>query len=107
MVVSGSKKSKRARASKKANNSRKKQKIEDNPSDLSSFSDALGSKAKSTLIVCPPSVFSSWVKQLGEHTVPGKLKVYMYYGERTNDADELKKYDIVLTTYSILANEDS
>ncbi|KAI4363969.1 hypothetical protein MLD38_020118 [Melastoma candidum] len=62
---------------------------------------------KATLVVCPPSVFSSWIMQLGEHTIPGKLKVYLYYGERTNDVDELRKYDIVLTTYSILATEES
>ena len=62
---------------------------------------------KTTLIVCPPSVFSAWVTQLGEHTRPGRLKVYMYYGERTSNAEELKEYDIVLTTYSILSTENS
>ncbi|EOA19963.1 hypothetical protein CARUB_v10000214mg [Capsella rubella] len=63
---------------------------------------------KTTLIVCPPSVFSAWITQLEEHTVPGILKVYMYHGgERTDDVNELMKYDIVLTTYSILAVEES
>ncbi|KAL0736557.1 hypothetical protein Bca4012_012767 [Brassica carinata] len=63
---------------------------------------------KTTLIVCPPSVFSAWVTQLEEHTVPGSLKVYMYHGgERTDDVNELMKYDIVLTTYSTLAVEES
>ncbi|XP_042482056.1 putative SWI/SNF-related matrix-associated actin-dependent regulator of chromatin subfamily A member 3-like 1 [Macadamia integrifolia] len=59
--------------------------------------------AKTTLIVCPPSVFSSWITQLGEHTVPGSFNVYMYHGERTNEAEKLRKFDIVLTTYSTLA----
>lgn len=63
--------------------------------------------SKTTLIVCPPSVFSTWISQLTEHTKPGKLKVYMYYRERTDNAEELKKYDIVLTTYTTLANENS
>nr|XP_027070025.1 putative SWI/SNF-related matrix-associated actin-dependent regulator of chromatin subfamily A member 3-like 1 [Coffea arabica] len=62
--------------------------------------------SRTTLIVCPPSVFSSWVNQLGEHTIPGRLKVYMYYGERTKDANVLQAYDIVLTTYTTLAAED-
>ncbi|CAH8382148.1 unnamed protein product [Eruca vesicaria subsp. sativa] len=64
-------------------------------------------EVKTTLIVCPPSVFSAWVTQLEEHTVPGSLKVYMYHGgERTDDVNELMKYDIVLTTYSTLAVEE-
>lgn len=63
--------------------------------------------SKTTLIVCPPSVFSAWVTQLEEHTVQGSLKVYMYHGgERTDDVNELKKYDIVLTTYGTLAVEE-
>lgn len=63
---------------------------------------------KTTLIVCPPSVFSAWVTQLEEHTVPGSLKVYMYHGgERTDDVNELMKYDIVLTTYGTLAVEEA
>lgn len=63
---------------------------------------------KTTLIVCPPSVFSAWITQLEEHTVPGILKVYMYHGgERTDDVNELMKYDIVLTTYGTLAVEES
>ncbi|KFK26107.1 hypothetical protein AALP_AA8G203600 [Arabis alpina] len=63
---------------------------------------------KTTLIVCPPSVFSAWITQLEEHTVQGSLKVYMYHGsERTDDVNELKKFDIVLTTYSTMAVEES
>ncbi|KAL5720479.1 RING-type E3 ubiquitin transferase [Ranunculus cassubicifolius] len=60
---------------------------------------------KTTLIVCPPVVFSTWITQLDEHTKQGCFKVYMYYGERTKDVRELQKYDIVLTTYSTLAAE--
>ncbi|KAL6009842.1 hypothetical protein ACLOJK_000273 [Asimina triloba] len=62
---------------------------------------------KTTLIVCPPTVFSTWITQLGDHTRPGSMKVYMYHGERTNDAKELQKHDIVLTTYSTLAAEEN
>ncbi|CAI9099544.1 OLC1v1036384C1 [Oldenlandia corymbosa var. corymbosa] len=63
--------------------------------------------SETTLVVCPPSVFSAWVTQLEDHIAPGKLKVYMYYGDRTKDANKLLEYDIVLTTYSTLATEDA
>ncbi|KAL6184135.1 hypothetical protein ACLB2K_045539 [Fragaria x ananassa] len=102
MSVSGSKKGKKTKTSKKGTTARKRRKTEDgNDKSTAGFS------SKSTIIVCPPSVFSTWVTQLGEHTRPGRLKVYMYYGDRTRNAEELKKYDIVLTTYSILATEHS
>ncbi|KMZ72960.1 putative DNA repair helicase rad5,16 [Zostera marina] len=58
-----------------------------------------------TLVVCPPSVFSTWITQLEQHTVPGSLKLYLYHGERTQKVSELLKYHIVLTTYSILSIE--
>nr|CAB3458767.1 unnamed protein product [Digitaria exilis] len=64
-----------------------------------------GEGPRPTLVVCPPSVFSSWVTQLEEHIELGSLKVYMYHGERTRDKKELLKYDIILTTYSILGTE--
>ena len=50
-------------------------------------------------------MFSSWVTQLEEHIELGSLKVYMYHGEWTRDKKELLKYDLVLTSYSILGTE--
>ncbi|XP_062111918.1 putative SWI/SNF-related matrix-associated actin-dependent regulator of chromatin subfamily A member 3-like 1 [Humulus lupulus] len=100
--VSGGNKGKRGRMSKKSTGSKKKRKV----GDASLIFDK-SSGCKTTLIVCPPSVFSTWITQLGDHTMPGSFKVYMYYGDRTDDAEELKKYDIVLTTYSTLATEHS
>ncbi|KAM1611239.1 hypothetical protein ACFX1Z_000036 [Malus domestica] len=115
LSVSYSKKGKRGAPSKKGTGSRKKSKTEDTNASsnvegkcVSVDDKSLGyCSTKTTLIVCPPSVFSTWVTQLGEHTRPGRLKVYMYYGERTSNAEELKEYDIVLTTYSILSTENS
>ncbi|KAL2480789.1 DNA/RNA helicase protein [Abeliophyllum distichum] len=112
-IVIFGQKSKKGRGSKKPNNSRKKQKIENRSANkrgksvlnLDKSYDYLG--PRTTLIVCPPSVFSSWITQLEEHTIRGSLKVYMYYGERTKDAKELQKYDIVLTTYTTLSSEES
>ncbi|XP_010558921.2 PREDICTED: putative SWI/SNF-related matrix-associated actin-dependent regulator of chromatin subfamily A member 3-like 1 [Tarenaya hassleriana] len=95
----GKKGKKRGRGKSNASGTRKKHK----PDGF-----GVGVAEKTTLVVCPPSVFSAWVTQLEEHTVPGSLKVYMYHGgERTNDVNELKKYDIVLTTYSTLAVEEA
>lgn len=112
--VSGSKKGKRGRVSKKVIGGRKKRKVEDTLSDgnVKGKSVLMADKssgvpcAKTTLIVCPPAVFSTWITQLEEHTQRGSLGVYMYYGERTREVEELKKHDIVLTTYSTLAAED-
>ncbi|KAL6657069.1 hypothetical protein ACP70R_004849 [Stipagrostis hirtigluma subsp. patula] len=64
-----------------------------------------GTGPRPTLVVCPPSVFSTWVTQLEEHIKAGSLKVYLYHGERTKDKKELLKYDLVLSTYSTLGAE--
>ena len=58
-----------------------------------------------TLIVCPPTVLSTWITQIKEHTTPGSLKVYKYHGKRTSDAAELWRFDIVFTTYTTLSSE--
>ncbi|GMJ12165.1 hypothetical protein like AT5G05130 [Hibiscus trionum] len=101
------KKGKRGRVSRQGAGTRKKQKAKGKSVGVADEC-ASASGRRTTLVVCPPSVFSSWITQLEEHTSPGKLKVYMYYGgERTKEVDELKNYDIVLTTYSTLATEES
>ncbi|KAL8460066.1 hypothetical protein ACS0TY_031833 [Phlomoides rotata] len=109
--VAYGKKSKSGKGSRKADRSGKKRKAEDPLSNRKGKRQALDDfsslEPKTTLIVCPPSVFSSWIMQLEEHTIKGTFKVYMYYGERTKDAKELRKHDIVLTTYSTLASEES
>lgn len=115
LIVSSGKKSRKGRVSRKASGLRKKRKTDDTPSDDMLKGNSVGAShkfstvlvSKTTLIVCPPSVFSTWVTQLLEHTTPKRLKVYMYYGNRTQEAEELQKYDIVLTTYSTLATEEA
>ena len=62
--------------------------------------------AKATLIVCPKSVLSNWIDQIGSHTHRNKFKVYSYHGsQRTQDLDELAEYDIVLAPYQTAAAE--
>jgi len=110
-VDSRGKKSKRGGKGERATSSASRKKRKVDSSDVSSGVDGnTGSSMESsaTLVVCPPSVFSTWVTQLCEHTERGSLKLYMYYGgERTRDVEVLKKYDIVLTTYSTLSVEES
>ncbi|KAG9441122.1 hypothetical protein H6P81_016976 [Aristolochia fimbriata] len=66
-----------------------------------------GRPAAGTLVVCPASVLRQWARELDEKVAEGeKLKVVIYHGStRTRDPTELAKYDVVLTTYSIVSNE--
>ncbi|KAK1575175.1 hypothetical protein Q3G72_003205 [Acer saccharum] len=111
LISSSTKKRKMGRVSEKGTGRRKQCKTEDTRVDgnlkgksVDIFDDSLGDSCKKmTLIVCPPSVFSTWITQLEEHTVPGMIKTYMFYGNNTTtDLEEIKKYDVVLTTYSTL-----
>lgn len=64
--------------------------------------------ARGTLVICPTSVLQNWQEQFGTHILPGKLKQYTYHGpNRTQDTDELAKYDLVFTTYGTVAAEFS
>lgn len=60
-----------------------------------------------TLIVCPVSVLNQWQEEI---TTRIKKKyvptVCIYHGpKRARNANALKKYDVVITTYSVLAKE--
>ncbi|CBI35366.3 unnamed protein product, partial [Vitis vinifera] len=63
--------------------------------------------AAGTLVVCPASVLRQWARELDEKvSEEAKLSVCLYHGgSRTKDPVELAKYDVVLTTYSIVTNE--
>ncbi|CAJ1915809.1 unnamed protein product [Sphenostylis stenocarpa] len=92
--------------SKKSRSDRKSVTLGKRPKNEDECSLRTGMKTNATLVVCPPSVMSSWITQLEDHTVPGALKTYLYYGERrAKDTEELKKHDLVLTTYTTLSNE--
>lgn len=60
-----------------------------------------------TLVVCPMSILSQWVDEIGVHA-PG-LQVVRYYGcnRFTHGVDSLnhKAADVVVTTYGILGSE--
>lgn len=62
--------------------------------------------SKTTLLVAPLSTLANWEEQIAAHLKPKTLKYYVYHGSsRTSDIDELAKYDVVITTYSIVSSE--
>ncbi|XP_006841730.2 helicase-like transcription factor CHR28 isoform X1 [Amborella trichopoda] len=72
-----------------------------------SLSMVKGRPAAGTLVVCPTSVLRQWAEELqNKVTEKAKLSVLVYHGShRTKDPIELAKYDVVLTTYSIVSME--
>ena len=70
---------------------------------------------ETTLIVCKTSSLSKWQEKVREHLMPdwinGRacndvLSVYLYHGkDRSKDPKKLRKFDIMLTTYSVLSIE--
>ncbi|KAG2592152.1 hypothetical protein PVAP13_5NG529200 [Panicum virgatum] len=63
--------------------------------------------AAGTLVVCPTSVLRQWAGELkNKVTSRANLSFLIYHGSnRTKDPEELTKYDVVLTTYSIVSME--
>ncbi|GJN26358.1 hypothetical protein PR202_gb14284 [Eleusine coracana subsp. coracana] len=63
--------------------------------------------AAGTLVVCPASVLKQWASELSSKvTQSAKLSVLVYHGgSRTRDPTELVAYDVVVTTYAIVARE--
>lgn len=60
-----------------------------------------------TLIVCPASVVRQWAREIEDKVAEeAKINVLIYHGgNRTKDPAKLARYDAVLTTYAIVANE--
>ncbi|KAL5974544.1 hypothetical protein ACLOJK_031210 [Asimina triloba] len=60
------------------------------------------------LIICPMTLLSQWKAEIETHAQPGSLSLYVHYGQnRPKDAKLLAQYDVVLTTYGVLASEFS
>ena len=63
-----------------------------------------------TLIICPMSLMGQWVDEFRSYTVPGKVRVFMYYGpdrakSSLGDGACLSSHDVVITSYGIVASE--
>ncbi|XP_021121409.1 transcription termination factor 2 isoform X2 [Heterocephalus glaber] len=59
-----------------------------------------------TLIVCPASLIHHWKNEVEKRVNSNKLRLCLYHGpNRNRHAKVLSTYDIVITTYSLLAKE--
>ncbi|VAI87516.1 unnamed protein product [Triticum turgidum subsp. durum] len=76
-------------------------------SSASSTMRSMMRPAAGTLVVCPASVLKQWANELNDKvSQSARLSVLVYHGgARTKDPSELAKYDVVVTTYTIVANE--
>ncbi|KAF2820980.1 hypothetical protein CC86DRAFT_459206 [Ophiobolus disseminans] len=65
--------------------------------------------SKATLLVCPLSTMTNWKEQINEHFPAGKsrLRWTRYHGSErfSQDYRELAGFDIVITTYHIIAKD--
>lgn len=62
---------------------------------------------KSTLVVAPLALIRQWEAELQDKVEEShRLKVLVHHGpQRTKDFADLRKYDVVITTYQILVSE--
>nr|XP_012617281.1 transcription termination factor 2 [Microcebus murinus] len=59
-----------------------------------------------TLIICPASLIHHWKNEVQKRVNSNKLTVYLYHGpNRDQRAKVLSTYDVVITTYSLVAKE--
>jgi SNF2 family DNA or RNA helicase len=63
-------------------------------------------QAKTSLIICPPSVLSAWEDDLKKFTSPVDFRTVRYVGANREDVlADLDRYDAVFTTYSIVTRD--
>jgi SNF2 family DNA or RNA helicase len=61
---------------------------------------------KTTLLVAPLSAVNNWTFQVKEHLKESAISYHVFHGQsRITDIEELSKYDLVITTYSIILSE--
>ncbi len=62
---------------------------------------------KTTLVVAPLALIRQWEKEIQDKVSSShKLRVCVHHGaQRTKRSDDLKKYDVVITTYQVLVSE--
>lgn len=79
-------------------------------SSTTSVTDKKGLSAnvgKSTLVVAPLALIKQWEAEIKTRVLDShKLRVCVHHGpQRTKRFEDLKKYDVVITTYQILVSE--
>ncbi|KAJ1306287.1 hypothetical protein OPQ81_010989 [Rhizoctonia solani] len=61
---------------------------------------------KSTLVVAPAALLDQWKEEILSRTDEGLFKVRVHHGkDKLRSANEVKKYDIIITTFQTLTNE--
>ncbi|XP_063860938.1 transcription termination factor 2-like isoform X2 [Scylla paramamosain] len=59
-----------------------------------------------TLVVCPASLLGQWEGEVKRHVQRGNLRVLVYHGNaRDRNVNSLAQFDVVITTYQIVARE--
>ncbi|KAH8155345.1 uncharacterized protein LAJ45_00355 [Morchella importuna] len=62
--------------------------------------------SRSTLLICPLSTIGNWEEQIKAHLDENTLNTYVYHGsKRETDLNKLAEYDLIITTYQVIANE--
>ncbi|GLT82070.1 hypothetical protein SLE2022_004830 [Rubroshorea leprosula] len=60
------------------------------------------------LIICPMTLLGQWKDEIETHAQSESLSLCVHYGQgRLKDAQNLAQYDVVITTYGVLASEFS
>ncbi|KAH1026577.1 transcription termination factor 2 [Dendroctonus ponderosae] len=60
-----------------------------------------------SLIVCPASLINQWSGEIDKRLKRGLISYSLYHGpKRESKANKLSQYDVVITTYSIVNNEN-
>ncbi|KAF8930649.1 hypothetical protein BGZ47_000457 [Haplosporangium gracile] len=62
-------------------------------------------KSAATLIITPPSILHQWASEIENHAPSLRVFLYIDSAPSTISAEELARYDIVLTTYAVLSKE--
>ncbi|XP_078415780.1 transcription termination factor 2 isoform X1 [Cetorhinus maximus] len=76
------------------------------PEEWVSKTDSTFVISSGTLIICPASLIHHWKKEIERHVCSRKLSIYMYHGpKREQSAKILSEFDVVVTTYSLVAKE--
>ncbi|KAG9470503.1 hypothetical protein GDO78_017578 [Eleutherodactylus coqui] len=71
-----------------------------------SKTDSTLTVSRGTLIICPASLVHHWKREVEKRVRDGRLRVYLYHGaNREKNCKTLAQYDIVVTTYSLVAKE--
>ncbi|XP_050296168.1 transcription termination factor 2 [Anthonomus grandis grandis] len=83
---------------------------EDKDSDYENRDEFIGKHTKfdgGSLIVCPASLINQWGGEIEKMLKHGMLSYNLYHGaKREKYPKELAKYDVVITTYAIIKNEN-